>query len=759
MSAFNSITLLLNGGAFALALGFLVIVLWNDHRKALNQFFAIFLLMVTLWNGGLLLAQMFALVDELSAFIALPVAVVELAYAASSVAIYALTAVLIRIRFWRFRLFAFTALATVIAYRVFLILIGVPPSFEVTPAGAFIYQTPLILGLFFLVFDGATLYLLWRDRRKIRSRSLALGIALFVIGQGIGFLNPDLQVFAITIYVNTIAALMISFGVVRQEFLDPLAERDSQVEAIRRLSLAITNQTAQDSLLHQIAYQTAALLNADGVGIFLTQNQQHHEAQRDLNGATQAGELELVTVHNLPKPYLGTRITPGDGIVGTVAHKRQSLYVENYARDWHGAVDLPLANETFGAVIGSPLIYGREMIGVLMVVAAQHGPSFGRDDVYLLELLAAQAVVAIIHTRLFEEQQALTREVEFSRSQLETVLMSTESPVIAIDRRFRLIFANPAAKGVFSILSEVEQTPIADLLPANAFPPNLRAALRVLKQNRSYIYEVALDGKYFLCHLACLGWPRITGWVAVLNDVSQLKELDRVKSEMIRMTSHDLKNPLQAAMAHLELLRDDVFDLADAESQTSMDVIEKQLQRMFRIISGILDLERLKSGTLALQPTDPTQVVTAAVEDMRQMALESQVLLQTDMSGSLPEFHCDIEQFERALSNLIENAIKFTAIKFKERGGRVCIGVRWQDSDLLFTIEDNGVGIAPELQPQIFERFSRARRRSTEHISGSGLGLSLVKTVVENHHGQVWLTSEEGVGSTFYLQIPLNPRG
>src|SRR5690606_323537 len=279
--------------------------------------------------------------------------------------------------------------------------------------------------------------------------------------------------------------------------------------------------------------------------------------------------------------------------------------------------------------------------------------------------------------------------VEFSRSQLETVLVSTESPVIAVDRKFKLIFANPAARVLFSQVTDSESTPIYRLLPSNAFPPNYRELLREVRRNRAYSYEVVVGDKIYLCHAAPLGKARITGWVAVLNDITQLKELDRLKSEMVRMTSHDLKNPLQAAMANVELLREDVYEIGDEEVRESITVIDKQLHRMNRIIRGILDLERIKNGTISLEICHPMRIINDTIEEMRHLAEDQHVQLETNISDDLPVFHCDVEQFERAIINLVENAVKFTPA-----GGRVCLSTYQEDDQLIFEVEDTGVGIS-----------------------------------------------------------------
>src|SRR5689334_17370588 len=189
MSAANTITLLFNGLTVALALGFLLIILWHDARKELNQLFAALIFLVTIWNIGSLLAQAFSLVDVGSPLIPLAVSIMELGFTGSSIAIYALTAVLMGVHTKRFRWLAFLGMFLVLGYQIFLIFSNTPVPFESLGDGFYKYRFQPLAALFYLSFDGTTLYLIWRYRRKIQSRSLIAGITLFVIGQSLGFLN------------------------------------------------------------------------------------------------------------------------------------------------------------------------------------------------------------------------------------------------------------------------------------------------------------------------------------------------------------------------------------------------------------------------------------------------------------------------------------------------------------------------------------------------------------------------------------------
>lgn len=725
MPPLNTITLLVNGLTLSLALGFSIIVLWNDYRKELNQFFFIFLVLVMLWNAGTFITLATITIRPVFAPADLLVSLMELGLTGSSIAIYALTTILVQVQRSRFRYLVFASLLLLLLYRVVLIASSAPVPIQIDEAGFITVEAQPLLILFYVIFGMATLYLVLRYRRKLRSRQLVVGIVLFVAGQTMWFLNPELQSFALALIVSSAATLLISFALLRQEIITPLAERVSQVEAMHKVSLAITSELAVDTVLREIATQAARWLNAEAAGIFL-----RHEAG-----------LRLEAVHNLPDAFLGWRLPLGMGMAGQVAQSHETRHIENYARDWQGMPDLPYAKESFGSVICTPLVAAGEALGVLMVIAGRQGRLFQREEVRLLDFLGAQAAVAIQHGRLFAEQTALTQ-------QFETLLTSTRNPVIAFDREFRLIFANPAADALVPAVRMVTGQRITDIVPAAALPKDGLRFWRQLRRERAYVYEITLERRVYLCQLAQLGRDRPLGWVAILNDVTQLKELDRMKSEMVRMTSHDLKNPLQGAMAQLELLSDGLIT-DEAERHTMLATVEMQLARMDRIIRSVLDLERIKSGMQTTEVCVPEHLVQHAVDDMRPFARERGVTLDAAIEANLPNFIGDYTQFQRALINLIENALKFTPA-----GGHVCVRVRRSGERLTFGVQDTGIGIAADMHDKIFDRFFRGKQKGFDHISGSGLGLSLVKAVVENHRGTIRVDSQVNVGTTFSIDIP-----
>jgi len=731
----NILVLLFNGLTLTLAMGLLILVLWQDPNNEASRWFSLFLFMVMLWSSGSLLGRAAAYVNAEQGMIQTGLRLLDIGFSGATISLYIYSAVITGIRGRWFRSMAFASLVVIFAYQLLLLFTDTPRPFEISENGVLSYSFDPPSILLYLAFQLSTMLLVWQNRRKIRARTLVAGILLFSGGQMLGMVSPRFRMAGVAENVSAVAALMMSYAVVRQKIMSPLMGRAKQLEAVRDVGLAITSRLHLQETLSTIAAQAVGVLEADGAAIFL---------KRD-------DVLELAAVHNLPERYVGIQIRSGQGVVGTVALERRGRRVDNYRRDWKGEDDLPLAREAFGAVICVPLMFAEEVVGVLLVIQGRQGRLFDREDMHLLELLGPQAAVAITNSRLFEAERKLSNDVVVAKSRLETVLTSTENPVIAVDRRFRIIFANPAA---INLLEPKQVAPegrrIFDLVPASLLPPNPRRMLRDLHRQHVFVYEIVIQQRTYLCHVAGLGKPRTEGWVIVLNDVTELKELDRLKSQMVQMTSHDLKNPLQAAMSYMELLVEDGEAIFNDDMRFYVQIVWTQLARMYRIISGILDLERVQSGKPAFEVCALEPVLRRVVEEMSDQAQAKGLALCLEIDEGLPSILGDSQQLAQALINLIENAIKFTPT-----GGAITVKAESQKKQVVVHVKDTGIGIASEEQPRVFERFYRGQQQGGVHPGGSGLGLSLVKAVVDRHSGEISLDSEPGKGTTFHVRLPV----
>lgn len=723
MSNISLISLFINGLTLALALAFLIIVLWFDVRKALIQSFALFLLTVTFWNGASLLSVITSLIDPKNDIVLLFFVLTDISFASASVALYIFVTALLGTHSRIFRLLAVISLSLVLLNN--LVVLG--NLFDATQTDARRNFSD-ISSLYFIVFDVVSFYLLLRLRRKLRSRGLLLGLMLFIGGQGFTFLNPELGIATIALVASAIGTLIISFSMVQRELISPLQERVSQVEAMHQISVSIVRRNRLNAVVEEVTREVVEWLEADAAAVYLVQG----------------NRLVVASLYQLPSELVESHISIDEGIAGATIRDRESVLIENYARDWNGSEDFYLARETVGSLMCVPLMSNEDVLGVLLVIASRHGKLFEERDLALLEQLGDQVAVAISHSQLF-------KELTDAHGQLETVLSSTDNPIIALTRQMKIVFINPSGQDILkSVVGDTATSIIKGeaSIPKALIPGDYRSILKKLKHEGQSIFEIDLNSRTYLCHMALLGALETQGWVIILNDITDLKELDRMKSEMVRMTSHDLKNPLQAAIANIELLREDISE-KDEEAILSLNTIERQLDKMNRIISGILDLERIKVGNVRSEECNVIMLLEQVIEEVSDYALERSIHLyfeSQDNKNSPIVILGDFHQLKRAIVNLAENSIKFTHI-----GGNVWLSVVRMSPDVIIRVKDDGVGIPENLHEKVFERFFRGQQENYEHVSGSGLGLSFVKSIVENHNGKIVLDSYGGFGTTFSL--------
>jgi signal transduction histidine kinase len=233
---------------------------------------------------------------------------------------------------------------------------------------------------------------------------------------------------------------------------------------------------------------------------------------------------------------------------------------------------------------------------------------------------------------------------------------------------------------------------------------------------------------------------------------SEIQELETLKTEMIRMASHDLRNPLNSIMGYTELLAMSLEETGMTSAQQMyLENLRSSSETMRVLLEDLLTLERIESERAAeWQSFDLGGLVVEVVESQLAGARLKQQALRLERQDNLPPVQGSVTQLRQAVANLVGNAIKYTP-----EGGHIEVTVRHEQGRVAVSVKDDGYGISPARQARIFERFYRAREPGTEHVSGTGLGLSLVKTVVERHEGRVWFSSAPGEGSTFGFWLPV----
>ena len=234
--------------------------------------------------------------------------------------------------------------------------------------------------------------------------------------------------------------------------------------------------------------------------------------------------------------------------------------------------------------------------------------------------------------------------------------------------------------------------------------------------------------------------------------VEQLERLNRAKSEFVSIVSHEFRTPLTGIQGFSEMMRDEELTL-DEMREYAGD-INKDAQRLNRMIDEMLDLDRMESGrmTVHAERMDLNSVVEEVVDRVRPNAPNHTLTL--DLQSDLPQIQADRDRITQVASNLLNNAVKYSPT-----GGRITVTTRAEGDHLRLDVRDEGLGIPPEALETIFERYSRVDSQATKDIPGTGLGLPIVRQIVQLHGGKVWAESELGRGSVFHVVLPLAAMG
>ncbi|HLF27976.1 MAG TPA: ATP-binding protein [Anaerolineae bacterium] len=461
----------------------------------------------------------------------------------------------------------------------------------------------------------------------------------------------------------------------------------------------------------------------------------------------QARTARLVVLDDLGQPARviacgdgPPQVTPLDAALANVTLRdERPLKVENVARA-HGALDPNLVGPGVRAIMALPLRRSNRPLGIIWLGYAE-ARQFPETEVSLLSTLVGQAAVFIENVNLFEA-------AEGGRQRLQAVLSSTNDAVLVTDRENRVLLCNPAAEIAFGlprggavgqpVHELIGDQVVVDLLTERG-DPVVRTA------------EVAMpDGRTLYGSAASIsaGDGLRIGRVAVLRDITHLKEVDAMKNEFVATVSHDLRSPLTYMRGYVTMIP--MVGPTEPKQQDYLDKIMGGIEQMTILIDDLLDLGRIEAGVGIVRETvTVADVAREAIDSMQGQALARKMTLNLDASAQ-GALQGDRQLLKHAIANLIDNSIKYT-----QAGGWVQVSIEEREGQVIVRVSDNGIGIAPADQPRLFEKFYRVKRRDTIDIKGTGLGLAIVKSIVEWHHGRAWVESQLGKGSTFYIALPV----
>jgi signal transduction histidine kinase len=232
--------------------------------------------------------------------------------------------------------------------------------------------------------------------------------------------------------------------------------------------------------------------------------------------------------------------------------------------------------------------------------------------------------------------------------------------------------------------------------------------------------------------------------------VSQLKEIDTLKSDFVATVSHDLRSPLTLMRGYATML--EMAGALNDQQKNYARMIVQGVDNMAKLVNNLLDLGRIEFGVgLQVENLPLLDLLERVTGDLQLQAKQKNISLGVELPRDLPHaIQADQALLHQALHNLVENAIKYTT-----EGGEVTVHVQTLPSGLIFAVQDSGMGISEQDQKRLFEKFFRGTNREALMQRGTGLGLAIVRSIAERHGGNAWVESELGQGSVFFLQIPL----
>jgi len=242
---------------------------------------------------------------------------------------------------------------------------------------------------------------------------------------------------------------------------------------------------------------------------------------------------------------------------------------------------------------------------------------------------------------------------------------------------------------------------------------------------------------------------------ALEESLKRLRELTKVRDDLMKMIVHDLKTPLTSVLATLEMMRDGDFGALTEPQARALSDAEGKAEDLLALIEDLLEVARIEEQTLPLtpEPIAPAALLAETVYDWGLRFQQEGASATVDVADDAPVFTADKVLIKRVLSNLVQNAITHTAGPV-----RLALAARADPAGILLTVADDGPGIPAEYQEIIFRKFERVRSPNAPRVRSSGLGLTFCRLAVESHGGRIWVKSDEGAGSTFCVQLPLEPR-
>jgi PAS domain S-box-containing protein len=548
-------------------------------------------------------------------------------------------------------------------------------------------------------------------------------------------------------------------------------ERDT-LETVHQIAIETSSTLDRDSLLQVSLNALAKLVGVTHGSIMLVEPETEHLV--DCAVLDRPGEIGF------------TRFAMGQGIAGWVAQHKKPAVVPDVSKDprWIDPPDADGIHKQVGSMIAVPLIAHHQMLGVLML-SHDHNGYFNEDHLRLLTASAGQIAIGINNAQLYTEleKELLHRSEMFQRQQVEAsqsqaILQSLSDGVIVCGEDGSVLAANMACELILGRSIEelviwnlpelfrrllgrrADEVPVEDLLAQPTDAQHRPRTFSTMFQSGTRIIHITLGP-------VLNSKESLMGAVAVFRDITREIESDRLKTEFIGTVSHELRTPMTSIKGFTQLLSMGSLGPVNDTQKEFLQIIQTNAERMISIINDLLDITKIETGSVELdmRPLHMAEALSTVVMELQPSIKAREHALTISIPPGLPLVRADAKRLNQILANMLSNAVKYTP-----RGGSIALEAREIDIDgvpehlreglkpksryALVEIRDTGVGIAPEELDRIFDRFYRTENPLKVEAGGTGLGLSLVRPLVELFGGRVWVRSTLNEGSTFSFIVP-----
>jgi PAS domain S-box-containing protein len=449
---------------------------------------------------------------------------------------------------------------------------------------------------------------------------------------------------------------------------------------------------------------------------------------------------KVIFARELEERYPGTAETPTREVLETgkpvlVSEISEELLLSAARDDIHLDLLRQLGTRSYLVV---PMISRGRTFGTIALVAAESGRRFDEADLRLAEELAQRAATAVDNSQLYEEAER--------RARAARVLEAIADGVVLLDPDGVVMLWNDAAEGITGLARE----DVVGRKAVDALPGYEQTVDRVpVDGSRPETVPVEVNGRELW--LSFSGVRFDGGTVYAFRDLTEERALEQMRSDFVATVSHELRTPLAAIYGAAVTIRRPDLDLADDMQDRLLAVIAEESDRLAQIVNDVLLASHLDSGQLQLDigTVDAAQVTESVVEAAR-VHLPDGVTLALDAPTQLPPVAADEQQLRQVLVNLVENAVKYSP-----DGGPVRVTLTKQPRHVQWAVSDEGLGIPAGERRRVFEKFYRLDPNMTHGIGGTGLGLYICRELVRRFDGRIWVDSNEGKGSTFFVEIPI----